>query len=241
MPSIRLSSRHAVPCLAAAVVAAACVPAALADFPVVYDQGLPYMRVQGTAEKFVDSAPVFSDAFEIYPGGGWNGPGLTGSQSGSGLTGGGVGSPVQTFGDGSWSSTFAESGVLTLSAGWGVTPSFKGNVAGPNERLLGRGVADYNFSFTVTAPIIAQWSCFDATLKRNGVVLPIGNAAVWNLEPGLYRVDGGGFGSRYDNGGSTGYTGILGGAFTLTIGIPAPASVGLFAFAAIGAARRRRS
>ncbi len=228
--------------VAGLVVLSTLAPAALANFPVVYDQGFPYFNGWGLARKSVNGSEVFANGFNGFGGfGTWDTSSMDGNLSGSGNTGGGIGGPppALTYTSGSFSSNFAESSILTISGGVNSIYSLPGFI-GPGESSSASGGGEFNFSFTVTDTIIAQWSGNLATLKRNGVALALGGAAVWNLEPGLYRVEGSYAGYKNNVGGAFGEGGDSGAGFTLTIGIPAPSSVALLGLAGLGAIRRRR-
>ncbi len=236
------------PCAAraAALVCLVAAPSALASFPVVYDQGFPYANGTGRATMRVSGSDVFNNAFNGFSFGGgfgdyWNPFTLSGSLTGSGNTGGGIGGPppAQVNTGGSFSSSFAESGVLTLSASTNSAVALIAS-AGPGEVVSGLCSGVFNFAFTVTEPIIAQWGASNATLKLNGNLLPIGGFAIWNLDPGVYLVEGGHNGSKYNDAGVHGQEGTFSASFTLTVGIPAPASLSALAFAGLAAARRRR-
>lgn len=240
MQSIRsfFDARH----VAGLVVLSTLAPAALADFPVVYDQGFPYFNGWGLARKYVNGSEVFANGFNGFGGfGTWDTSSMDGNLSGSGNTGGGIGGPppALTYTSGNFNSNFAESSILTISGGVSSIYSLPGFID-TNEASSASGGGEFNFSFTVTGTIIAQWSGSLATLKRNGVTLPLGGAAVWNLEPGLYRVEGSYAGYSNNSGGVFGGGGDSGTGFTLTIGIPAPSSVALLGLAGLGAIRRRR-
>jgi len=243
MRSIRSSSRHPAHRLAALVLTAACAPAALADFPVVYDQGFPNFHGAGSARKLVNGSETFANGFNGFPmDGSWStDTSFSSSLSGSANTGGGIGGPPPALAltSGSFGSNFAESSVLTITGGGSAFWSLFEN-AGPNEFLIAAGGGDFSFSFSVTAPIIAQWSASGTTLKRNGVVLPVGGAAVWNLDPGVYIIEGsfGGYRSNLEGVVTSGGTSSAG--FSFQIGIPAPASCALFAAFGLVAGRRRR-
>ena len=63
---------------------------------------------------------------------------------------------------------------------------------------------------------------------------------MWNLDPGVYLIEGSFGGYRTDLGGVVTSDGTSSAGFNFQIGIPAPATLGLFAAASLTTARRRR-
>lgn len=226
------------------VAGAACAAPALADIPVIYDQGSPSGTGTGQATKTVNSFETFSNGFNGFSmSGSLNPVTLNGSSFGSGFTGGGIGGPppASSFSSvnvSSSTSSFAPGSVLTLSITGNVSQSIQATAA--NESAYTSGTFSFSFSFRVTSIVIGQWdSSGNVHLQLNGSDLPLGNSAVWNLNPGVYRIYGNDGVSQSVSGAGSGSSASKSASATLKVGVPAPSSLALLGLAGLCTHRRR--
>lgn len=238
-----MRSSMSIPC---AALAASCVVAAVrADVPVLFNQGEPAVTGRGAVLGLTDTGGVvYANAFEqmaILNFNEFDPATLLARSSRSGTTGGGIGGPPVALAFSTstieTSTSLAEMVTIFGSANsFGYLPA-----AGPNDSGTGFGIAHSEFSFALTAPVLAHWSfAGTGSLSLNGTPLVLSSGSTVLLAPGVYTAAADVRGDVSVARGGPGDDFNVTSSFTLQIGVPTPATAVILGLGGLFAARRRR-